>query len=227
MNHPGKLTLVLAVVGGLKCQAQMAGGTAPQLPPTVQIGSLTGVVRDASGKPAAGAVVSFRPAYNQNTLQPFETNTDQNGRYVVPILSLNIAASGEYRYTDYILARDLERNLGAMRDFSWSKTTSNLDLTLQPGITVTGRIKDSQGAPVTNAVVELTAYGYERGLRLRTPEFKGDGSFAFSGLPPDLSNYSIEATATDCGWVSSHLEARDIKTNRYEFGPLVLPPANR
>jgi hypothetical protein len=114
-----------------------------------------------------------------------------------------------------------------MRNFSWSKTMSNLDLTLQPGITVAGRIKDSQGVPVTNAVVELSAYGDERGVTLPTQENKADGSFAFSAVPPGLSTYAVVATATGYGCVGGHMETGDIKTNRYEFAPLVLPPANR
>jgi hypothetical protein len=201
-----------------------------QLPPgahEIQIGSLTGVVLDASGKPAAGVVVSFRPAYNQNLLQPFDTNTDQNGRYVVPIRGWDIIASGEMNYTDIMLARDPERNLAAIHSFSWSRTTSNLDLTLQPGITLAGSIKDSQGAPVTNATVELSADSNKRGVRLETRVYKGGGAFAFSAVPQGLSNYRVDATADGCGFVGAHVGAGDIKTNRYEFAPLVLPPGNR
>ena len=37
----------------------------------------------------------------------------------------------------------------------------------------------------------------------------------------------ILATADGCGFVGAHVGAGDIKTNRYEFAPLVLPPGNR
>jgi len=51
------------------------------------------------------------------------------------------------------MARDLERNLAAVQGFE--KTTTNIDLILQPGTTLSGSVKDVQGAPVDNAVVEL------------------------------------------------------------------------
>jgi hypothetical protein len=118
---------------------QAAGGGADQpQPPEFRVptpagaASFGGVVSDASGKAAGGVEVRFLPGHYHNAPKPFETKSDQAGRYVV-LLEYEFHGggmgwSGPTSGNNLILARDGERNLVVMQVFD--KTPSNLDLTL-------------------------------------------------------------------------------------------------
>jgi hypothetical protein len=139
MRNLGKLTLVLALVSGMNGVEQVAGGGADQpQPPEFRVptpagaASFGGVVSDASGKAAGGVEVRFLPGHYHNAPKPFETKSDQAGRYVV-LLEYEFHGggmgwSGPTSGNNLILARDGERNLVVMQVFD--KTPSNLDLTL-------------------------------------------------------------------------------------------------
>ena len=62
--------------------------------------------------------------------------------------------SGPISITNFIMIQSLGRNLVAIQEFA--ELPTNLDLTLQPGITLTGSVKDTEGAPVTNATVDIS-----------------------------------------------------------------------
>ena len=191
---------------------------------------ITGTVRDASGIPAAGVLVLFHPGQYPDAPDYAEVKTDKSGRYEM-ILKLSretMAWDGEISPTNFILARSLERNLAAIQEFAAFPT--NLDLTLQPGITLSGSVKNSEGAPVTNATVNLSilAGGSIPKLSPRPTKVDAQGSFTFPALPQGREYYFFQGiTAKGSGTAGGRLKAEDSKTNHYEFPAFVLERADR
>jgi len=61
-----------------------------------------------------------------------------------------------------LLARDVERNLATAQDIEESTTT--LDLRLEPGLTVSGRVTDAKGKPPAKAEAEMMFWSERMGL---------------------------------------------------------------
>jgi protocatechuate 3,4-dioxygenase beta subunit len=191
---------------------------------------IAGTVRDPSGAPVAGALVSFHPGQYPDAPDYAEVLTDSNGRYE---LSLKLTRefgfwSGPISPTNFVMARSLERNLVAIQEFDVFPT--DLDLTLQPGITLSGSVKDTEGAPVTNATVDISMLSGHSFARLWPHPIKVDaqGSFTFPALPQGREYYFFQGiTAKGHGTAGGHLKAEDSKTNHYEFPAFVLKRANQ
>jgi hypothetical protein len=134
--------------------------------------------------------------------------------------------------SNIMVVRDLARNLAVMSQFT--EMPSNLDLTLQPGVEFTGRVKDKEGAPVTDATVELGLVQtmdmdfvvHHRTEKLGPPEYDGRGSFTFRALPQG-GVYSVTVTAEGYGVANVQVSAKESRTNHYEFAPFVLKRADR
>lgn len=235
MRNLGKLTLVLALVSGVNGLEQVAGGGANQpQPPEFRVpapagaASFGGVVRDASGKAAGGVVVRFLPGFYPNAPKPFETKSDQAGRYVVLIEpEVAVAWSGPINRNNLVFARDVERNLVVMHVFD--ETPSNLDLTLQPGIAFSGSVKGTIVSPLTDVTVEMhfvEASFNLNGISLGTLKLDSRGSFSFSAWP---QGREFNGAVTAKGYCAAmiHVIEKEAKTNRYEFAPFVLKKADR
>ncbi|MGO8763712.1 MAG: carboxypeptidase regulatory-like domain-containing protein [Limisphaerales bacterium] len=201
---------------------------------------ISGIVYDPMGVPASGVRVSFHPG--QYPMAPFyeETNTDQNGRYEMIIRqnsNRNFAWDGIINPTNFVMARDFGRNLAAIQEFgptTWTNfdelgmVPSNLDLTLQPGITISGSVKDTDGAPITNVGVNLTVLSGHSFANVENKPLKvdGQGSFSFPALPQGREYDIFNLTAKGYGSAGASLKAEDAKTNHYEFPPFVLKKAS-
>ena len=203
---------------------------------------IAGTVRDLPGVPAAGVLVSFHPGYYPNAPDFAEVMTDENGRYEMKLKLSRVTGfwSGPITSTNFVMARDLKRNLAAIHEFGTSPTNfsfmgmemipSNLDLTLQPGITLTGSVKDTEGAPVTNATVDIHMLSGNSIGRLWPQPVKVDaqGSFTFPALPQGREyEFWQGINAKGYGTASGSLKAEDSKTNHYEFPAFVLKRADR
>jgi Carboxypeptidase regulatory-like domain len=105
--------------------------------------------------------------------------------------------------------------------------TTNLDLQLQPGLVVTGRIQDVEGKPLSNGLVRLTIWSGNNGWQWGEP-IKADaqGRFEIIALAPD-QHYSFSGSAKGYGSGNQDLPAGDLETNRVELEPFVLPIADR
>jgi protocatechuate 3,4-dioxygenase beta subunit len=195
-------------------------------PPTI-----SGAVRDSSGAPAAGALVSFHPGVYPDAPDYSEVTADKNGRYEISLkLSREDSAwEGFISPTNYILARDLARNRAAIQEFD--KIPANLDLVLQPGITLSGSVQDTNGAPITNATVniEVESGGWSSG-QIRPPPVKvnAQGVFTIPAMPQGRRYSSFEGiTAKGYGMAGAFLDTNNTMTNHYEFPPFVLKRADR
>jgi hypothetical protein len=94
---------------------------------------ISGVVRDPSGAPAVGVPVSFHPGFYPGASEYTEAKTDANGRYELILQQKSFGPfdyfwDGPMSMTNFIMARDLEKNLAAILEFAGSP--SNVDLTL-------------------------------------------------------------------------------------------------
>ncbi|MGD1084549.1 MAG: carboxypeptidase regulatory-like domain-containing protein, partial [Verrucomicrobiota bacterium] len=191
--------------------------------------SISGTVRDASGAPAPRSLVSFHPGQYPDAPDYSEVTTDKNGRYEVTLkLSReDMGWDGPISETNAIMARDPERNLVAIQEFK--ELPTNLDLVLQPGITLSGSVKDTQGAPVTNATVDLR-FLLGRMLPPWTPQpakVNAQGLFSFTAMPQGRQYFIQQVTAKGYGAAYSEVKAEDTKTNHYEFPAFVLKRADR
>ena len=85
------------------------------------------------------------------------SQTDSDGRY-----EFNWQARLTLEDTQWLLARDLKNGFAAIHPLD--KTTTNLDLVLQDGITLSTQVHDSSGKPVTNATATVTLLGGKTGV---------------------------------------------------------------
>jgi protocatechuate 3,4-dioxygenase beta subunit len=193
-------------------------------PPTI-----TGTVRDPSGAPVPGALVSYHPGHSPNAPDAAEATTDKNGRYEI-ILKLSredMEWDGPISETNCIVARDLGRNLAAIHDFV--EIPAKLDLDLQPGITLSGSVKDTNGAPITNATVDLHFLlgNMVAPWASRPAKVNAQGSFSFPAMPQGRQYFIYQLTAKGYGSASTDIKATDTKTNHHEFPTFVLKRADR
>jgi protocatechuate 3,4-dioxygenase beta subunit len=194
-------------------------------PPTI-----TGTVRDPAGAPVAGALVSFHPGVYPDAPDYSEVTADKDGRYEISLkLSREYMAwEGPITPTNYILARDPGRNLAAIQPFK--EIPASLDLVLQPGITFSGSVEDTNGAPVTNATLDLRFETAWSSGQVGPPPFKvnAQGEFTIPAMPQGWRYSCFEGiTAKGYGSVGAFLDAAKTKTNHYEFPPFVLKRADR
>jgi protocatechuate 3,4-dioxygenase beta subunit len=190
--------------------------------------TISGTIRDPGGAPVAGVLVSFHPGQYPMALPYVEGRSDANGRYELALVQeLREGSSwvGPITRTNFIMARSMGRNLAAIQEFDAVPT--ELDLTLEPGITLSGSVKDTHGAPVTSAMVELRIRSANSAPRVDPQPARVDaqGCFSFPALPHGRQ-YSVAAsTARGYGMASGELEAEDAKPGHYEFPALVLKEA--
>jgi hypothetical protein len=86
-------------------------------------------VRDPSGAPAPGVLISVHPGTYRGAPDYAEARSDASGRYEI-ILRPNETPKGEWGVSprNCLLARDFKRNLAATFEFIETPTKVDLDL---------------------------------------------------------------------------------------------------
>jgi hypothetical protein len=174
-----------------------------------------------------------------------QVETDANGRYEIFLQTIKSRFFfGHLNLTNSIMARHFERNLAAIQEFVGTPT--NIDLTLKPGITLTGSVRNTDGAPVNDAELEfrflsgnsLPKLDSAAGLSFlpdgvvdhagpRSARVDALGSFSIPALPQGRQ-YSIwEVMAKGYGSAHRRVDANNTHTNNYEFPTIVLKRADR
>ena len=194
-----------------------------------QIPHRTGTVRYPSGEPAAGVHVMFYPgSYSSDDDYNYhEAVSDKNGHYeIVPPKKVSNIAWGQPVLTNCIMARDLENDFATVEAFPVAVT--NVDLILQPAITLSGSVKNTEGAPVSGAEIGLGFVSAPYGYYMRPP-FKANeqGQFSIPALRQGVEYWISGITAKGYGTSTATVKAKDTQTNHYEFSPIVLKHANR
>jgi protocatechuate 3,4-dioxygenase beta subunit len=190
---------------------------------------ITGIVRDPAGAPVAGAIVSLGQNFGNNR----EVTTDANGRYEIKLQMLNNFAMEGFGMQGFgmptysLLVRSVERNLVAQHEID--ETTTNLDLKLQPAVTLSVKVQDSQGMPLANAMGYASmmnangGYGGPNGQPTRSDAV---GRMEFTGFLP-ADGYVVNVSAKGYGSASAQMQAPARRTNRVVFPPISLSPANQ
>ena len=150
---------------------------------------IAGTVRDASGAPVAGAKVSVNPNFGG------AVETDTDGRYEMQWQPSGFGF-GMNGQSFWLMARSVERKLVAKHAID--ETTANLDLVLQPGLTLTAMVQDAGGNPVANAMGNVMVMNGNNGVGWNEPlRSDAGGRMEASGVVPGESyTLSVNATGT-------------------------------
>jgi len=124
-----------------------------------------------------------------------------------------------------LIARDITRNVAAAAEIE--DDTRTLDLKLEPGLTLLGRVEDVNGKPLSNASIRVFLWSGNSGSTLDEKPARTDaqGRFEFTALPTGRK-YSLDASAKGYGSVNQSI-AEATETNRAELEPCVLRVADR
>lgn len=178
---------------------------------------LSGVVRDADGKPLGGVKLSILPASHE------EVTSDSQGKFEV----VWDRRGWEREETTFCLvARHEERNLAAAVEIG--EGTKALDIKLKPGVTFTGRVVDPNGKGIADAqvrgMIRVSNWGSSISRR-QTEKTDGSGSFQIRAIPAE-HKYDIYASAEGYGETRTEVQADNAVDNRLDVGTLTLPVAN-
>jgi protocatechuate 3,4-dioxygenase beta subunit len=221
---PGQFNVFANKPGWSQAQAQttvaegQTASVAIELAPPFKV---TGVVRDASGAPVAGANVGVFPDYgNGNT----GSKTDANGHYELSWQKPSWA--GVQNQSFYLIARHPERKLAAMQEME--ETTTNLDVTLKPAMSVTGHVQDIKGKAVTNAVAYIILRLENSGFTITRQRVQSDeqGRIQMDALPLG-ERYGWTVSAQGYGSAHEEMDEADPKADHYDFPPLIVKLADR
>jgi hypothetical protein len=179
---------------------------------------IAGTVFDPAGKAAADVRITLFPNWG-GTDSPV---TDAQGRYE---LLWDPRQFGGMDRNFSLIAQDEKRNLAVAEDID--ETTRALDLRLQPGLVITGRIQDPEGQALTNGTVSVTLWAGNMGSSFRDPA-KADSNGQFKVLClPQTRRYSINATAPGYGSANQSVQGAAGETNEVQLEPFVLRLADR
>jgi hypothetical protein len=210
--------VILAAGFPASASAQVIAANPRAQPPQNKV---TGLVTDASGAPAAGVQMMVMPNYGMSR----EVTTGADGRYELTWQTPNFGGgfyAGDMTYS--LLARDLEHNVAAIHDID--EKTTNLDLRLEPGIILAGRVEDTNGRPITNASAFVMVYSGDSGSSLNPPsKADADGRVEIKAMPQGR-RYGLYASAQGYGTTNQEVQAGNTKTTRYEFPKSVLKTAD-
>jgi 5-hydroxyisourate hydrolase-like protein (transthyretin family) len=179
-----------------------------------------------SGAPAAGVRVEYYPGFHFGAGKYAEVRTDANGRYGIMEERDTDAYDGVFIESNSIMARDFENNLAAIQNVH--STITNVDLVLQPAITLSGSVKDTEGVPIIGAEVELRfRFGMSHVLEAHLIKVNELGQFSMSALPRGREYEVFGVTAKGYGFETADASPKDTWTNRYEFPAFVLKHADQ
>ncbi len=221
---PGEFNLFASKQDGLQAQAQATVTEKQTARVAIELDEpfkITGIVRDAAGAPVAGANVGVFPNYGNNLMG---SKTDANGHYEVNWQKP--AWAGMQNQSYYLVVRGSERKLAAMQPIE--ETTTNLEVTLQPAMSVSGRVQDAKGRAVTNMMAYIALYLDNMSFTISRQPVHPDeqGRIQEEGLPLG-QRYGWYVSAPGYGSARQEMDAADPKADHYDFPPLVLKLADR
>ncbi len=171
---------------------------------------LRGRVRSQTGEPIEGAVLMVFGGFfgtamisNLGDEPPSEITTDAQGRFVLGGLTRGVRYNASVRHENYVDEFLSEIDPGA---------SEPLEIVLERGATVSGRVLDDARVPVerVNVMVRTVARDkpptsmMERGTPTRRGYSGADGSFEVTGISPGRIEVAV---APGRGWIASELLA--------------------
>lgn len=160
--------------------------------------TITGVIRDRLGNALKGVTLVTCPALNGPTYDP-RAQTDADGSYTLTVGLNSLQSARKSGLPPRLLARDALHNLAAASELA--ESTTNLDFTLQPGLAITGRVKDPGGRALRTACLRVSLCSSDRMAEAFLSDYfrvDVEGRFRINGLPTGFS-YRVAAFAADHG----------------------------
>ncbi|MCP4263406.1 MAG: SUMF1/EgtB/PvdO family nonheme iron enzyme [Planctomycetes bacterium] len=174
--------------------------------------AITGVVRDQEGIPIDGVHIEVL-ASKYWSLRKYP-----EGRFETYHLDRSSQPSSE---KNQILARHLQRNLVAFVEFN--RDINTLDIKLESGAILTGRIVDPHGQGVQDAKITTRLQAFDWNKLLLPTIIKPDveGKFEIRALPLG-HKYKLRATAMGYRLKNIECSSGNTPNNRIDIGPILL-----
>ena len=205
-----------------QAQATVAEGQTTQV--TIELGEpfkVSGIVRDTSGAPVAGASVGVFPDYWNGGAG---IHTDANGHYAVSWQKPSWAGMQDQRF--YLLARQTDLKLAALQELD--ETTTNLDVTLKPAMSVSGQVQDAGGKAITNVMAFISVQEENSSFSMTRQPVLSDGQGRIqAGTLPLGERYGWYVSAPGYGSGHEEMDEADPRADHYDFPPLILKLADR
>lgn len=180
---------------------------------------ITGVALDDKGKLIEGVEMQVCPGGGRE-----KSVSDAEGKFEV-IYDLGSWPSGR-PVTMFLVGRHLQRNLATAVQIE--EDTRELEMKLEPAVTMTGQIVDPNNEGIANAEVRIMLRGPQWGSTIgrNTAITDSDGKYQIKALPPEHT-YSVYARAEGYGESRSEkISAEAAEDNHLDAGSLTLIVAN-
>lgn len=178
----------------------------------------SGVVLDEEGKQVEGANIYVMPGGSSRDIE-----SDSEGKFEI---SWNTEMFSDERENPLLVCRYEERNLAKVVILEGS--TENLEVKLQPGITVSGKVVDPEGKGIDNAGIRMmlrqTMWASTL-IRGDTTKTNAEGNFEVKAIPAEY-RYQITASADGYGSQQKDVHADDAVDNILDAGEFTLALAN-
>ena len=183
----------------------------PDIKPSFRM-AITGVVRDDSGTSIDDVNMKILPGGD------WYFRKYPEGRFEVHKIIKN---SEESTHKYHFWARHLQRNLFAFMEFNQDVNT--LDIKLEPGAILTGKIVDPHGHGIQDAKITTSLQPIEWNKVLLPTIIKPDaeGKFEIRALPLG-HKYKLRATALGYRLNKVEFSSGNKPNNRIDIGPIVL-----
>jgi len=159
---------------------------------------LTGVAKDGTGATLAGVEIALWPDWQANAKA---VKTDAEGRFT---LTWNPQDQGNTEYDIFLIARAMKENLALAQVID--EDTTNVDLQLEPALTLAGRVTDEKGKPLGKAEARVVFLTERMGAGVGKPVQAGaEGRFEIKALPAGR-RYSVSVSAKGYGTASRSVD---------------------
>ena len=179
---------------------------------------VSGIVRDENDKPIKGAVLVILPGGGN------EVKSDSQGKYKI---DWNVERlPDEEQEIPLLVCRYAEGNLATV--VMVDAGTKTLDVKLEPGITIGGKVADPTGKPIADARITMMlrqtmwASTFIRNDPITTDS---DGNFKVSAVPAE-QRYQIIVSADGYGSREVEFHVDDAINNILDVNTVTLPIAN-
>jgi protocatechuate 3,4-dioxygenase beta subunit len=182
---------------------------------------ITGTVTDTSGAPVPNTSLGVFPNYNGDAS---DAKSDSSGHYELTWQKPAWAGAQNQRF--FLVARSMDRNLAALHEVD--ESTKNLDVDLKPAMSISGRIQDVKGKPITNATAFLMLQTENFGFQVSRQPIRVDaqGRIEVKTLPLG-EHYNLSALAKGYGSGNQQMDNPNPNADHYDFPPIILNLADR
>ena len=174
-----------------------------------------GKVVDNHGRPVEGAVIVILPGIEAAGL------SDSEGQFKITWSPRSLQDQG---MAPYIVARHKDKNLGLAVPID--NDTETLKLVLKPGVSVSGKVVDTEGKAIASVRLSVMLRTSNWGSTIDSQrQTDSDGVFKFNALPVE-NRYQFTAGAVGYGQKDIEFDAEDAVNGHIDLGRFELPLAN-